>query len=170
LSSPDTLDTARLHLRRITPSDVPAMHEIFSDPEVMRFWSRLPHSTLAESETWVAKNVAAVADGTADDFAVLHEGVLIGRVGIWQKNELGLIFARHAWGNGFAREALEALIERQRKRGLEEIMADIDPRNIRVAKLLEKLGFRKTGEAKGTYRIGDIWTDSHYLTLKLGDY
>jgi RimJ/RimL family protein N-acetyltransferase len=165
----DVLTTPRLFLRRITMDDVAAMHAIFSDPEVMQYWSRLPHTTLDETDSWVAKNVAAVENGTADDFAVLHDGMLIGRVGIWQQNELGLIFARHAWGKGFAREALEALIERQRKRGLKEIMADIDPRNIRVAKLLEKLGFRKTGEAKGTHRIGDIWTDSQYLTLKLGE-
>jgi RimJ/RimL family protein N-acetyltransferase len=47
------------------------------------------------------------------------------------------------------------------------IMADIDPRNMRVRRFLEKLGFRKTGAAKNTYKIGDIWTDSVYLTLDL---
>jgi L-amino acid N-acyltransferase YncA len=62
---------------------------------------------------------------------------------------------------------MEALIERSRARGMASIMADIDPRNVRVAKFLEKLGFRKTGEAKSTYKIGDIWTDSAYLTLDL---
>jgi hypothetical protein len=35
--------------------------------------------------------------------------------------------------------------------------------------MLQNLGFRKTGEAKSTYKIGDIWTDSHYLTLSLGE-
>jgi RimJ/RimL family protein N-acetyltransferase len=47
------------------------------------------------------------------------------------------------------------------------IMADIDPRNARVARFLEKFGFRRTGAAKNTYKIGDIWTDSEYLTLDL---
>ena len=46
-------------------------------------------------------------------------------------------------------------------------MADIDPRNVRVAKFLHKLGFKKTGYAKNTYKLGDIWTDSEYLTLDL---
>jgi RimJ/RimL family protein N-acetyltransferase len=147
--------------------DVPAMHAIFSDAEVMKYWSRLPHTEIAETESWVAKNIAAVEAGEADDFVVLNDGVLVGRVGIWQKNELGLIFARHTWGTGIAREAMEALIERSRARGMASIMADIDPRNIRVAKFLKKLGFRKTGEAKNTYKIGDIWTDSAYLTLEL---
>jgi [ribosomal protein S5]-alanine N-acetyltransferase len=163
----EILTTPRLILRRITMDDVPAMHAIFADAEVMRYWSRLPHADIAETESWVAKNIAAVEAGEADDFVVLHDGVLVGRVGIWQGNELGLIFTRSMWGTGIAREAMEALIGRSRARGMTSIMADIDPRNIRVAKFLEKLGFRKTGEAKSTYKIGDIWTDSAYLTLDL---
>lgn len=161
------LTTARLTLRRVALSDVPAMHAIFADPEAMQYWSRLPHTDIAETEAWIVKTIEAVEAGEADDFVVVHEGALVGRVGIWQGNELGLIFARSVWGTGIAREATEALVERSRSRGMKSIMADIDPRNLRVARFLEKLGFRKTAEAKSTYRIGDIWTDSEYLTLTL---
>jgi len=161
------LTTARLTLRRVALSDVPAMHAIFADPEAMQYWSRLPHTDIAETEAWIIKTIEAVEAGEADDFVVVHEGALVGRVGIWKDNELGLIFARSVWGTGIAREATEALIERSRSRGMKSIMADIDPRNLRVARFLGKLGFRKTGEAKSTYRIGDIWTDSEYLTLTL---
>jgi RimJ/RimL family protein N-acetyltransferase len=159
--------TLRLTLRRVTMGDVPAMHAIFADAEVMRYWSRLPHTDLAETEAWVAKTAAAVESGHADDFVVLHDGLVIGRVGIWQNNELGVIFARSAWGKGFAREAIEGLIKRSQVRGMTSIIADIDPRNVRVARFLEKFGFRQTGAAKNTYKIGDIWTDSVYLTLDL---
>jgi [ribosomal protein S5]-alanine N-acetyltransferase len=162
-----TLTTPRLVLRRITMEDASAMHAIFSDAEVMRYWSRPPHTDLSETLDWVAKNVAAVEAGDADDFVVIKDGAIVGRVGIWQKNELGLIFARCVWGTGVAREATQALIERSLARGMTSIMADIDPRNVRVARFLEKLGFRKTGSAKNTYKIGDNWTDSDYLTLDL---
>ena len=163
----DTLTTPRLVLRRITLDDAPAMHAIFSDAEVMRYWSRPPHTDPSETLDWVAKNVAAVKAGDADDFVVIKDGAIVGRVGIWQKNELGLIFTRSVWGTGVAREATRALIEQSRARGMNSIMADIDPRNVRVARFLEKLGFRKTGSAKNTYKIGDNWTDSDYLTLDL---
>ena len=159
--------TARLTLRRVALSDVPAMHAIFADPEAMQYWSRLPHTDIAETEAWIIKTIEAVEAGEADDFVVVHEGALVGRVGIWKDNELGLIFARSVWGTGIAREATEALIERSRSRGMKSIMADIDPRNLRVARFLEKLRFRKTAEARSTYKIGDIWTDSEYLTLTL---
>jgi RimJ/RimL family protein N-acetyltransferase len=163
----DRIVTERLLLRRITIDDVPAMHAVFADAEVMAYWSRLPHSEIAETEEWVAKNIAAVESGEADDFVVIHNSVLVGRIGIWQANELGLIFARSVWGTGIAREAIDALMERSRERGMTSIMADIDPRNIRVRRFLEKFGFKTTGAAKNTYKIGDNWTDSEYLTLDL---
>jgi RimJ/RimL family protein N-acetyltransferase len=143
------------------------MHAIFADAEVMRYWSRLPHTDPAETRAWIAKTIAAVESGDADDFVVLKDGVIVGRIGIWQKNELGLLFATSVWGTGVAREATQAIVERSRARGMTSIMADIDPRNLRVARFLEKLGFRKTGSAKNTYKIGDNWTDSDYLTLEL---
>jgi RimJ/RimL family protein N-acetyltransferase len=163
----DTLTTPHLSLRRITMDDVTAMHAIFADAEVMQYWSRLPHTDLAETEEWVEKTIKSVEAGEADDFVVMQDGVLIGRVGIWQNNELGVIFARNAWGKGFAREALQSLIEHAKGCGMTSIMADIDPRNERVRLFLEKFGFKKTGAAKNTYKIGDIWTDSEYLTLDL---
>jgi ribosomal-protein-alanine N-acetyltransferase len=163
----DTLTTPRLVLRRITLDDVPAMHAIFSDAEVMCYWSRLPHTDPAQTRAWIAKTIASVDSGDADDFVVLKDGVIVGRIGIWQKNELGLLFATNVWGTGIAREATQAIVERSRTRGMTSIMADIDPRNLRVARFLEKLGFRKTGSAKNTYKIGDNWTDSDYLTLEL---
>ena len=141
----DILTTPNLLLRRITMDDVPAMHAIFSDPEVMQYWSRLPHTDIAETESWVAKNIAAVEAGEADDFVVLKDRVLVGRVGIWQNNELGLIFARSVWGTGIAREAMEALIERSRARGMTSIMADIDPAQYPCRKIPRKAGFPQNG-------------------------
>ncbi len=141
----DVLRTARLTLRRVALSDVPAMHAIFSDAEAMQYWSRLPHTDIAETEDWVVKTIAAVEAGEADDFVVVHDGALVGRVGIWQGNELGLIFARSVWGTGIAREATEALIERSRLRGMTAIMADIDPCNLRVARFLAETGLPQNG-------------------------
>jgi ribosomal-protein-alanine N-acetyltransferase len=163
----DIITTPHLTLRRLTMDDVPGMHALFADAEVMQYWSRLPHTHIAETEAWVAETIASVDCGEADDFVVIRDGALIGRAGLWRDNELGILFARAAWGTGAAREATQALIARARARGAATIMADIDPRNVRVAKFLEKLAFRKTGHAKNTFKLGDIWTDSDYLTLDL---
>lgn len=164
----ETIHTGRLTLRRFALADVAAVHAILSDPETMRFWSTLPHTTLAETERWVASTIEAVAKGEADDFVVVHEREVVGKAGLWKGNELGMIFAKSAWGTGIAREAVEAVIDRARERGVKSITADVDPRNARAVRFLEKFGFVKTGEAKRTYKIGDLWTDSVYLELVLG--
>ena len=160
------LRTPRLILRRPRSDDLAAMHAILRDPLVMRYWSTLPHATLAESEAWVIKTIDAINAGTCDDFFVEHEGLLIGRVGLWNRNEIGFLFSPSVWGKGFAREALQAVIDRAfRERGHEEIRAEADPRNERCLRLLTRLGFRETGRAERTYHIGGEWSDSVYLTL-----
>lgn len=160
--------TKRLTLRRLTPDDATALHAVMSDPEVMKFWSTLPHADIAQTEEFLARTVASVDAGDSDDLAVIHDGELVGKAGLWKGNEIGFLFAKCVWGTGIAREAVEAVIERARSRGVAAIMADVDPRNLRSVKFLERLGFKKTSEAKNTYLIGGNWTDSVYLELKLG--
>ena len=160
------LRTSRLILRRPRSDDVAAMHAILRDPLAMRYWSTLPHTDLAETEAWVAKTIEAINGGECDDFFVEREGLLIGKAGLWNRNEIGFLFSPAVWGKGFAREALQAVIDRAfRERGHEEIRAEADPRNERCLRLLSRLGFRETGRKERTYHIGGEWSDSVYLTL-----
>ena len=164
----ETIDTARLVLRRFVATDAAAMHAVLADPEAMRFWSTRPHASLAESEAWVAGTMASVAAGRADEFAVLLDGRLIGKVGLWQADEIGLIFAPEVWGRGFAREAAAALLARADAAGRPRVTADVDPGNARVLRLLTGLGFTETGRAARTFCLDDQWADSIYLARLAG--
>jgi RimJ/RimL family protein N-acetyltransferase len=160
------LRTPRLILRRPRSDDVAAMHAILRDPLAMRYWSTLPHTTLAESEAWVAKTIDAINAGECDDFFIEHEGLLIGKAGLWNRNEIGFLFSPSVWGKGYAREALQAVIDRAFREGRhEEIRADADPRNERSLRLLMRLGFRETGRAQRTFNVGGEWSDSVFLSL-----
>lgn len=160
------LDTDRLRLRRPRPEDAAAMHAILSDAAAMRYWSSLPHTELAQSEAWIADTIKALEAGECDDFFVERAGTVIGKAGLWNGDEIGFLFAPAIWGQGYAREALSAVIERAfRTRGLAQIRADVDPRNERSLGLLTRLGFRETGRAERTFCIGGEWSDSVYLTL-----
>jgi RimJ/RimL family protein N-acetyltransferase len=160
------LRTQRLILRRPRSDDVTAMHAILRDPMAMRYWSTLPHTEVAETEAWVAKTIDAINAGRCDDFVVEQDGLLIGKAGLWNRNEIGFLFSPAVWGKGYAREALRAVIDHAfRDRGHEEIRAEADPRNERCLRLLTRLGFRETGRAERTYHIGGEWSDSVYLTL-----
>jgi [ribosomal protein S5]-alanine N-acetyltransferase len=159
------LMTERLVLRRMMLADAPALHEAFADPEVMAYWSSPPHATLGDTEAWIADTMAAISAGTSDDFAITLSGQVIGKAGLWMGDEVGVLLRRSAWGRGYAREAMTAVIDRAFAMGIPAITADVDPRNAASRRLLERLGFRKTGEAKATFEIGGVWTDSVFLTL-----
>ena len=161
------LRTQRLVLRRPRSDDVVAMHAILRDPLAMRYWSTLPHTTIVETEAWIAKAIDAINAGECDDFFVELDGLLIGKAGLWHRNEIGFLFSPAIWGKGYAREALQAVVGRAfHERALEEIRAEADPRNERCLNLLARLGFRETGRAERTWHIGGEWSDSVYLSLK----
>ncbi len=160
------LRTERLLLRRARAEDAPAMHAIMSDPTAMRYWSSLPHADLGETRAWIASTIAAVATGRSDDFLAERDGVVIGKAGLWNGNELGFLFAPSAWGKGYAREAVMAVIARGfTTGGHEEIRAEADPRNESCLRLLSRLGFHETGRAPRTWCIGGEWSDSVYFAL-----
>ena len=161
-----TLRTERLVLRRPRLEDVPAMHAILSDAAAMRYWSTLPHTSLAESEAWITGTISAIESGRSDDFLVECDGHMIGKAGLWNGNEIGFLLAPSAWGKGYAREAVNAVIGRGFSVSAHAaITAEADPRNEPCLRLLQRLGFRETGRAERTWCIGGEWSDSVYLAL-----
>lgn len=165
-SASEEIRTERLLLRRARMADVAAMHAIMSDPVAMRYWSTPPHSELTETERWIA---SMIEDDPAerDDFIVTLDGRLIGKMGAWRLPEFGFLFDPAYWGRGFAREAMEAFVQRRRARGSTELTADVDPRNAASIRLLERAGFVESGRASGTWLVGEELCDSVYFRLDL---
>jgi RimJ/RimL family protein N-acetyltransferase len=164
------IETQRLLLRPLMRYDAPVLHQALSDPAVMRYWSTPPHAALAETESWIEESIAAMARGDAHDFVVLHQGAVIGRVAFWMGDEIGLFFLRQAWGKGFAREAVAAVLRYGfDKLNFKQVRADVDPENVASLRLLEALGFKRTGFAKNTMKVGEAWVDSVYLALSPAD-
>ena len=141
------------------------MHGVLSNVEPTRWWSTPPHDTLDQTRIWLDSMIEAPADAS-DDFIVEMDGRLIGKAGFWRLPEIGYILHPDVWGQGLATEALTAVIDHVFvARQVETLTADVDPGNLASIRLLEKLGFEKTGEAKATFLIGDQWMDSLYYGL-----
>ena len=159
------LITPRLRLRRATPADLDAFHEILSDPAAMRFWSSPPHRDLARTRAWL-DDMIAEGPPLSEDFVIEHEGRLIGKAGCWRLPEIGYILHPASWGQGFAAEACRAAIAHIfATYDLDAITADVDPRNEASLRLLDRLGFVETGRATATYEIEGEISDSVYLAL-----
>jgi RimJ/RimL family protein N-acetyltransferase len=161
------IETPRLTLRRARMDDGPALHIIMSDAETMRYWSSLPHENLETTAAFLADMVGADPDAT-DDFIVEFDGAVIGKLGGWRLPDIGFLFSRNIWGQGLAREALEAFVAHRARLGSTHLTADVDPRNARSLGLLKRVGFIETNRAVNTWLVGDEWCDSVYLRLELG--
>ena len=157
----------RVTLRAFRPGDAQGLHPIFADPVAMRYWSTPAHATLAATEAFVRATIAATEAGAGDDQVVLFEGRIVGKAGLRDRQEIGIILSREVWGLGLASESVAAVIERARDRGVDRILADVDPRNAASLRLLARMGFRETGRANATMKVGDQWVNSVYLELCL---
>jgi len=163
------LITPRLVLRPARVGDVEAMHAILSDPKAMEYWSTPPHQELGQTQAWISDMLAAGPD--QPDFIVELEGRVIGKAGFWRLPEIGYILDPGVWGRGLAQEALGAAIQLVLTRDPKlELTADVDPRNAASIRLLERLGFRRTGAAERTFEINGVWVDSQYFALTKQDW
>ena len=161
--------TSRLKLRSARPGDLEAMHAVLSDPRATRWWSTPPHETLDETRVWLDSMIANGPD--QPDFVIERDGVVIGKAGFWKLPEVGYILHPDHWGQGFAGEAVEAAIGHVfATRDIEELTADVDPENAASIRLLERLGFIRTGFAERTWNIAGEWKDSLYYGLSRADW
>lgn len=160
------LQTERLTLRPAREDDLDGLHAILSDPRATRYWSTPPHETIGQTREWLASMIAS-PPGAGEDFIIEHQGRVIGKTGFYRFPEVGFILLPEVWGQGFAREALGAVLLRAfGVHGLPQVTADVDPRNDASLGLLESFGFRRTGYRERSWLIGDEYCDSVDLALE----
>jgi RimJ/RimL family protein N-acetyltransferase len=157
--------TERLLLRRAVPGDLPAFHEIMSDPRAMRYWSEPAHEKIEQTQGFVDFLCGCPGNG-GDDWVIEFRGRAIGKAGAWNPPEVGFLLHPDHWGRGYMTEAMGTLIPRLFARhDVPALTADVDPRNAASLRLLDRLGFREAGRAERTMLWGDEWCDSVYLAL-----
>ena len=151
--APHALETARLLLRKPRVSDVEAIFRRYaSDPEVTRYMSWSAHRTIADTHAFLAWSDADWARWPAGSyiaFARDDQDRLLGGTGLsFQSPDLaatGYVFARDAWGHGYATESLKAMVDLARIFGVRrlETVCHVDHRA--SAHVMEKCGFAREG-------------------------
>jgi ribosomal-protein-alanine N-acetyltransferase len=173
------LETTRLVLRPFEEADAAALFAIFSDREVMRYWSTVPWESMAFAEDFVRRDREAVARGEhlrlaivrRTDQTVLGMCTLFSFVPLCRRAEVGYGLARHAWGQGYMHEAVTRLLDYGFEHlALNRVEADIDPRNLASARSLERLGFRREGHLRERWVVGGEVSDSYLYGLLLKDW
>lgn len=145
----EPFETARLAMRPQRIEDAEALHEAYRDEDLMKYWGSAPKTTLAETTAYLAEHLQSrdwrgwAITLKGDDRAIGTLGAGLRRAGV---SELGYMLLRDAWGQGYAREAVSALIDRMFViENHRRIFADTDPDNVPSIVLLESLGFQREG-------------------------
>ena len=158
--------TDRLILRRARQSDLAEVNAFMAHVGAMRYWSTPPHENIEQTRSWLQTMIGA-PDELSEEFLIEFEGRVIGEVGAFPLPQFGFILHPDYWRRGFGFEAASAAVRHIfETRAVESLVADVDPRNGDSILLLEKLGFRKTGETQGALCVAGEWVDSAFYCLK----
>ena len=158
-----TLFAPRIVLRPFADTDLAAMFEIYSDPETMAYFSITPIREMDEAAGILANVRQSFAARQVFPWAVADRwsGNLIGSCALlrpdWTNGraEIGFVFNRSQWGQGLASEAVGCMLAHVFDEwNLRRLEADVDPRNTRCRKLLERFGFREEGLLKERWSVG----------------
>lgn len=176
----EPLRTPRLVIRPFEADDVDAFWTRRNDPEVAKYqnWT-LPYPR--ERAEKVVEEVMAM-DGPTNDYwwmgtvALADGGEIIGDVAInltWDSrcSEIGYSLARFHWGQGYAVEAGEAMVEYLFQTvGVTRIAGTLHPDNPASAMVLERLGFLFEGHTRLSYWVGDDNSDDWIYGLTRADW
>lgn len=149
MPNPTELRTTRLLLRPVQVGDAKDLFALGSDYEFAYFYLAAPGYPQAVD---ILRDYIAQANwDDRPSFAIALEGRVVGEayLNIYHPDligELGYAIAREQWGKGLALEAAQAVLDYGFEVfNLAKIFAEIDPRNVRSLRVLQKLGMKQEG-------------------------
>ncbi len=160
--------TARLVYRPLEPQDADALHDVWGDPEVMRYLPSEPSSSVEETAERVERHASRFAESGYGLCAVAEResGRVVGVCGLFPVEwvgpevEVAYHFAREVWNRGYASEAAGAWVSTAfGQRGLDRVVALAFPANRASTRVMEKIGMRlerevdKYGETLVQYSV-----------------
>ena len=147
----EVLETQRLMLCELEPTDLEAILPMMSDPEVMQFWPQ-PY-TRESTAAWIAHWIERYAEDGCGYWLARdrHSGEIVGQAGIVVQElggdepeaGLGYIIHRPHWRQGYAHEAAAGCLEWAfNALEVRRVVATVRPENLPSAAVARKLGMK----------------------------
>jgi [ribosomal protein S5]-alanine N-acetyltransferase len=162
------LDTARLQLRCLKIEDTTVVHRVYGDPEAMRYWDMPPSIDLKETERRLARALSvdpqwhATWTVWARRDGQLADDQFIGMVNYharqpWNRRlALGWILIPSFQGRGYMQEAVRVVLAHCfTTLNTHRVEAEIEPENVRSARLAQRLGFQREGLLRDRLFVAD---------------
>ena len=156
---------ARVVLRPVVDTDIPALEAILREPEVARWWMR---------DTW-----DRVDEESSVVFSILADGAVVGCIEYAEETDpdyrhagVDLFISTGRQGRGIGADALRTLIAYLLgDLGHHRVIIDPAVENERAIHVYEKLGFRRVGVMRRYERAVDgEWRDGLLMELLAEDF
>jgi aminoglycoside 6'-N-acetyltransferase len=158
-----TLAGERLVLRRAVASDRPALGEILSEPEVVRWWGPFDPGTAFDE---LASSFVIVVDDAVGGWLLFEEEDW------WQYRhvafDIALATALH--GRGYGQEALRVAIRWFVSRGHHRFTLDPAADNARAIRSYSAIGFKPVGVLRAYERRDGEWHDGVLMDLLADEF
>ena len=173
------IDTNRLLIRPISPSDTEKVFEYRSDKETNKYQGWIP-KTVNDVEAFIEKLAKQINEPeTWFQFVMVEKksGNIVGDLGVHffgEENlqvEIGCTLNKLYQGNGYATESVECILD-YLFNNLEKhrIITSIDPQNTHSIRLVERVGFRKEAHFIESLFINGKWVDDLVYALTKKDW
>jgi len=174
------IHTERLLIRAARSNDDAALHGRRNDPEVARYQDWLTPYPISKVQRILAE-VEAMEGPVPDDWwmasvEITDTGEVIGDLVVHptlngRTVEIGYTFASRHWGNGYAVEAVQALVDwlftdETRTR----LTGTLHPDNRASAMVLERTGFLFEGHTRLSFWLGDEVSDDWIYGMTREDH
>ena len=167
--TPFQIETERLELRFLDEADLPGLYSFHSHPQVMRYWNYPPWTNMEQARQLLKDTLESYQEGSGLRLGIERKSdqTLLGTCSLFQfhepsrRAEIGYLLGRDHWGQGYMHECLQALLGYAfNTLGLNRLEADIDPRNLASARVLERLGFKLEGRLRERWIVGEEISDT----------
>jgi ribosomal-protein-alanine N-acetyltransferase len=151
------LSTGRLNLRRLTLDDEGEIFAIRSDENIAEYLDRSLYRTIEEAQQFIDKINKEIENNEWIYWAISFKEnpKLIGTICLWNFSEdksiaeIGFELLPSYQGKGIMNEAVVAVIDYGfNSLSLRSIEGEVDPKNIRSIKLMERHGFKLVTEIR----------------------
>jgi [ribosomal protein S5]-alanine N-acetyltransferase len=168
------LESERLIFRKFEKADKHALFSIRSDQSVMNFMDSPKHVSIQDSISMIEDINISFYEKTGINWAIIKKSSneFIGYFGFWRlikqhcRAEIGYTLKPEFSGKGFMKEAFDKLIDFGfNNLQVHSIEANVNPKNIKSIRLLEKKGFRKEAHFRENYFFEGNFLDSFIYCL-----
>lgn len=165
-----SIESARLLIRPVAETDLPALLEINGDDAVTRFLPYASWRSLEDAHAWLARMRALEAADTARQFVIVRriDARVIGTLLLFRyeaasrRLELGYLLGRPYWGHGFMAEAIDAACTAAfTTAGIRRIEAEVNPDNLASCRVLGRMGFVLEGRLRQRWTSKGRTYDTH---------